>query len=207
MEKEKISNKNNLIIIFLVILQFLLIYLALKIDNLPVLFWFCNHTPLLLALSFYFKKPQLIKSLLNVGFLFQFFWTIDFFSKILFNKYIFGTTEYLFAEPYGWMVIIPILSHIVMMNLVLITTIKIKPQFTNLFYSTIYILFLFAFTVNFTPVDVNINCVHKVCNLGYTFQGYTYFWPLFTFFLIILPTHIIQNLLYKLNELIENGKE
>ena len=193
------KNRYDLIVIFFVVIQFLIIYLAFRIDDFEILFWFCNHTPFMFALFFYFRKVDLIKSIINVGLLFQFFWTVDFFSKLFFDSFIFGATSYVFEREFGILMLIPILSHLFVTSLSFILTYKYKPRLKSIFYSMIYAIVLYGFSLKFTLINSNVNCVHEICSLSYAPLGYIYLWPVLILFLIIVPTHVIQYLVWKLD--------
>jgi hypothetical protein len=161
-------------------------------------FWFCNHTPLLFAFSFFLKKKDLIKGLINVGFLGQFVWTLDFLGKIFFNYHIFNMTNYVFENPNGLWVLIPIGIHIFGTNVALFFTYKKKPNIYSAFYSLIYILFLYFGTLTYTLPERNVNWVFKIGGtINYANPIYTNAWPIIVFFLIAIPTQGIQYLLYK----------
>ncbi|MCA9460218.1 MAG: hypothetical protein KC550_06745, partial [Nanoarchaeota archaeon] len=111
------------------------------LDRYDVFFWFCNHTPLFFAFAFFLKKRNVIKGLINVGFLGQFAWTLDFLSKLLFDTYIFKVTQYVFESQNGLWVLLPIGIHMFSTNLALFFTYKRKPDIYTAFYSSIYIMF------------------------------------------------------------------
>jgi len=192
------DDKYDVAICFLVVLQFAVIYLAYRINDLPRLFWFCNHTPFILALLLYFRKKYIIKGIINIGLIFQFLWTIDFISKALFGFYLTGTTRYLFEGSFGWLIIIPVLIHIFSTNLALYFTYDSKPNIKALFYSLIYIIVIYGITLSFTSIETNINCVRTICGVSYSFDTYTNYWPALAFFLIVIPTQLIQFVFYKI---------
>jgi len=80
---KKDDNKFILIGFFFLFLQFFVFWGNYMLDRYDVFFWFCNHTPLFFAFAFFLKKRNVIKGLINVGFLGQFAWTLDFLGKIL----------------------------------------------------------------------------------------------------------------------------
>lgn len=197
--KEK--NRYLAIGIFFFILQFFVFLGNYHAENYDVFFWFCNHTPLFFAFAFILGKKDLIKGLINVGFLAQFAWTIDFLGFLIFKLYIFKVTDYIFETPNGLWVLVPIGIHVFATNLALISTYKKKPNLITLFYSLIYIIFLFAGTLTYTLDTNNVNCVIQLCGAtNLTFNGYTNFWPIIVFFFIAVPTQGIQYLMYKLHK-------
>jgi hypothetical protein len=197
------NRENQYIIIgyFFLIMQVLIILSNYYTGRMHVMFWFCSHTPLIFGLAFLLDKKDVIKGLINVGFLFQFAWTLDFLSKLIFNVYIFWVTDYLFNEPHGLYMLVPILVHILGANLALFMTYKEKPNLRALFYSLIYLVIIYWVSLAYTIPERNVNCVHLLCGIPqYTFPYYTNLWLLTALVLIVLPTHGIQYLLYRISQ-------
>ncbi|MDP4012963.1 MAG: hypothetical protein Q8R00_05160 [Candidatus Nanoarchaeia archaeon] len=196
------TDKNQYLVvgIFFLILQGITFYANYEATDFNVFFWFCNHTPLIFGLAFIFKKFDVIKALINVGFLSQFLWTTDFLSKVFFDTYLLSITRYVFEDMNGMWVLIPILIHMLGTNLAFFMTYKRKPKIRTLLYSLVYLVLIFGITTNFTLEERNINCIQQICGLpNLTFPNYTYFWPAVAFFLIIIPTQGIQYLIYRLH--------
>ncbi|MDA3855907.1 MAG: hypothetical protein PF569_06600 [Candidatus Woesearchaeota archaeon] len=191
------SNKFKVLGSFFLILEFTAILANGFSDRYDVFYWFCNHTPLIFAFAFFFRKKNVIKALINVGFIAQFLWTLDFLSKLIFNVYIFKVTRYVFEDIHGIYVLIPILIHVLSTNMAFYFTYKKKPTLKILFYSLVYLIFLYAMTLTYTDPARNINCVYEICGTTQlTFASYTYFWPIIVFFGIVIPSHGIQYLFY-----------
>ena len=190
-------NKHLLAGIFFLLLQLYVFYANYQSTNFDILFWFCNHSPLLFGLAFILKRIDFIKALINFGFLAQFFWTVDFIGKFFFDFYIFNVTNYVFEDINGVYVLIPILVHVLGTNLALFLVHHRKPKLKILIYSLVYVILLYGASLSYTDPERNINCVQYICGAqDYTFNGYTYFWPVLIFFFVVLPTHGIQCLLY-----------
>jgi hypothetical protein len=184
--------------IFFFLVQFFIILGNWNTDNYSVFVWFCNHTPVMFGLAFIFNKTQIVKGLINAGFLAQLVWTIDFLSKILFNTHIFNLTNYIFESPITIWILLTITIHMFTTNVALIITMKEKPQKISLFYSFIYIAFLYFLTLLTTIPEDNINWVFAIDSIVfYSHILYTIFWPITVFILVILPSHFIQYTLYK----------
>lgn len=183
--------------LFFLFLQFVVILGSFRTDTFDIFFWFCNHTPLFFAIAFFIRNMNLIKAFINVGFLIQFLWFLDFLFALLFDFYIIGMTNYVFEDLVGFTILIPILLHIFSTNVALIFTFKEKTNYVVLFYSFFYLSFLFFLTFLFTSPENNINCIYEICEFeSLTFPFYTYLWVPVMFFLIILPTFYFQKLLY-----------
>lgn len=202
------KNKYQIIALWFLLLQILVLFENLIVYRYNIFFWFCDHAPLILAIAFFTKNKDLIKSIVNFGFIVQFIWVIDFLSKLILDKSALGVTNYMFTGELGFLVLIPLLIHSLSVNVAFIHTYKIKPTTKVLVYSAIYIISIFALSLAFTPTERNVNCIHEICGLKqYTFQGYTSLWPILVFIIIILPTQGIQWLVYKWDKKRKKKKE
>jgi hypothetical protein len=196
------SNDNHYLFIgyFFLVMQFFVFLGNYQAERYDVFFWFCNHTPLFFAFAFFLKKRNVIKGLINVGFLGQFAWTLDFLGRILFGEHIFKMTEYVFEGDRGLWILLPIGIHILSTNIALYVTRKRKPDIYTLLYSSIYILFLFAGTLTYTLIERNVNCIYLLCGATHlTFNYYTYLWPILVFLIVALPTQGIQYIVHKIS--------
>jgi len=193
---KKIKNKYFFAGIFFLILQLILIIFNLSNGRLGVFYWFCNHTPMILAIGFFLKDKNIIKSIINVGFIAQFFWGLDLVYSLITQNSLFDITPYVFQHQ-GFSIIVPPLVHLFSTNLALIITIKEKPTKKTLLYSLIYTITLYLVTLILTnPID-NVNCIHEICVFrSFTPLNYNLLWVPLVFLLIILPTQLIQYLFY-----------
>ena len=181
---------------FFILLQVFVI-LGNSIDY-NVYFWYCNHISLFFAVAFFMKNNDMIKGLINVGFILQFLWAIDFIIALFFDVYIFNVTRYVFEDLSGIATLVPIFIHLLTTNVALYLTYDKKPTRKALIYSLIYMIFLYGITLLFALPSRNINCVYEICGLtSLTFPGYTLLWLAIVFLVIVLPTQGIQYLLYK----------
>lgn len=195
------KNKYNIIAFWFLFLQVLVLFENYFIYEYNIFFWFCDHAPLLLAIGFFTKNKNIIKTLVNFGFLAQLIWIIDFLARIIFNKSALGVTNYMFTTDFGFLVLAPLLIHSLSVNVAFIHTYKTSPTTKTLVYSAIYIMTIYALSLAFTPIEENVNCIHQICGLKeHTPQTYTFFWPILVFAIIILPTQYIQYLVYRLHK-------
>ena len=189
--------------IFFLFLQIVIIISNWGNSSYEVYIWFCNHTPLLFAIGMFLKEKDFLQGIINVGLLGQFVWVLDFLSQLLFNSHLFGVTRYLFENPFSFSTIISILIHILSTFIVLFYTYSHKPNTKGIIISIVYMIFLYLFSVLFTNPTYNINCVFTIEVCGISFVQvplYTYLWPILTSILVILPTHGLQYLLYKITK-------
>lgn len=195
---KKRDNQFILLGFFFLILQVFVFLGNYNSERYDVFFWFCNHTPLFFSLAFFMKKYNIIKGIINVGFIGQFAWTLDFIGKLFFDFHIFKMTNYVFENPNGLWILVPIGIHIFSTNLALYFTRDKKPNIYTAFYSLIYILFLYAGTLTYTLAEKNVNWIFEIGGeLNFSHPAYTPFWPILVFFILAIPTQGIQHLIYK----------
>jgi len=148
--------------------------------------------------SFFLKNINLIKALINIGFIGQFIWILDFIFKILTGKYLFGVTSYIFENNFTWLIFIPIIAHFFSTLLALILTLKEKPNFISIGFSLIYLVIIYILTLIYTNPLSNINCIYEICGFEtIILPFYTQIWPFFALLFIILPTYLLQVFIYK----------
>lgn len=197
------KEKKTFLVLGLSFLVLQLLIVLIKYDPLryDLFFWFCNHSPLFFGIAFLLNKKDVIKALINAGFIGQFVWILDLLSKLVFDIYLFNLTQYVFETPDVSWVTITIISHVLATNIALYFTYKSEPKRIILLYSFIYLILLYIITLSFTPIDRNVNCVYEVCGLtGLTFPFYFIFWPIAAFIVMVLPVYGLQNLLYNFSK-------
>lgn len=197
----KYLNSFTLVAIYFLFVQILIIYGNINTNTYDIFFWFCNHTPILFSIAFFLKNIDIIKTLINIGFLIQFIWFLDLLSKIFLGFHILGITEYLFLRENLLANSISVIIHLFTTSIAILFTYKNKTKNIVLIYSFIYLIFLYFSTLIFTQVENNINCLYLICSLeSLTFPFYNIFWILIMFVIIILPTFYFQKLLYFLSQ-------
>jgi len=132
------------------------------IGNWNQLFPLCYLVLLISGIGMVMKNGDLILSQINILFIIHFFWTIDFFSFLIFGKYLLGVTSYFFTETLVFQIIS--LQHIIFipLSLICLYLIKSKKKYTSLL-SILEVCIVFPLTFFFTPSQENINCVFKPC--------------------------------------------
>lgn len=177
---------------------FLLIQISAIIRNLPenyiYFLWFCDFAPLLYSISFFLKKSNWVKSIVNFGLIPQFFFLLDFFYVLFTRESLFGIIPNLFELNFFY-TLSTLLIHLSSV-LAFILTYKEKPQKLNYFYSIILIFFVYLLTLIFSSSNENFNYVY-INFLPFTIPYYTFFWPILAFLLLILPTQLFQEFIYK----------
>ena len=187
--------------VFFLVMQFFVIIANYPFDNVNVFFWFCNHVPLLFAIAFFLKDVQVIKGIINVGFLGQLVWTIDFIVRLIFGINFLNITGYLFETDSIFQWILVVFIHVFSTFVAFYFTYDKKPYMKSLLVSILYLILLYFFTYGFTPEEENINWVYMIgFGLEITHPLYVLFWPFITFIVVVLPTHFIQLYAYKLSK-------
>lgn len=193
------SRKMRIAGIFFLAMQALIMYANYRASRFDGLFWFCNHTPLLIGISFLIGRKDFIKAIINVGFLPQLIWTVDFLGRLFFGTCLFDVTQYVFEGLNGRDVLVAIITHMFAINIALFLTRKQKINKKVLLYSAVYLVSLLVVSFIYSPVDKNVNFIKYFGAPAYTFPGYTALWAVLAFVIVVVPTYFIQKGIYKIS--------
>ena len=168
-------------------------------DNYLFFFWYCDFVPILLSIGFFIKKTNFIKALINVGFLPQILFLIDFINNMITGKSLFLLTNELFsAGPF--FIISTFVIHL-STSFALLFTYKKEPNKRALYYSALILVLIYAMTLSFTPSNGDVNFIYNSSNGLHDFVAYvpyyTELWVFLAFVLLILPTQLVQHIIYK----------
>lgn len=189
------KNKYFIAGIFFLILQLMFLYKYIFLSNISNMLWFCSHAASILAIGFFFKKFDLIKGIISVGLIIQFFWFLDYFGKLFFDFYIFGVTDYMFLNTY-FSYISSLFEHLTC-SIALILTYKIKTKRKTLLYAFSYLLILLVVSLTFGDLNSNYNFVRNLIIFNeFTFTGYEIVWIIIAMTFIVLPVYFLQKWLY-----------
>ncbi len=182
--------------IFFLILQAIVVFMNLDAGRPGVLFWFCNHTPLFIGVAFLSRNIDIIKGFISVGFIAHGLWTFDFLGKLLFNKFIFGYSEYIFGAD-GLELLVPVLIHMFSITTAFLLTLREKTNKKVLLYALAYLVLLHGITIAYTIPEDNINCIQEICGFeNITLPYYSLFWSPLVFIIMVLPVYLLQVLIY-----------
>ena len=95
----KIKNKDvllNIIGVLLILFFVIRTIFLIKDGSFQDIFWLCNHAPLIFGIAILFRSSFWITAEISFVFIGVLVWVIDYFSKIIFDFHIFGSTAYLF---------------------------------------------------------------------------------------------------------------
>jgi hypothetical protein len=191
-----LEKKYKYLAIYFIILQILIIYRNYILDDLILIFYFCNHIAILLAFGFFTKNFQLIKGLINIGLIPQLIYAIEFFSEIIFKTNLISSTGDL--HTYSTITfIITLFIHFTTLFIAFYFVKNIKITKQSLIYSFSYILILYFTTILFTPIEYDLNCVYNACEISFLqFNNFIYLWIPITILFTIIPTYYIQKIIF-----------
>ena len=202
-KKTKKYYKQKEIFLTVVGVLFLLVGIIGIITNIIVktphsLIWFCNHASLILGFAFIFRSSFWITAELNIGFFPQLFWSIDVLSKLIFNRFVFGFTDYMFFPHQNKVLYIISWNHIFMLPITLIALYFIGQPSKNAWKgSFIHGVLLISMSYIFAN-GMNLNCMHESCLFFIpTNMAYKILWPLFALIIMIIPTNLLLCWAYK----------
>ncbi|MEK6918687.1 MAG: hypothetical protein AABW73_01480 [Nanoarchaeota archaeon] len=167
-------------------------------------FWFCDFASLPIAIGFFLKKDDFVKSIVNIGLFPQIIYILAFVYKIFSGVSILETIPDTSTIFYFTSSIIIHLSTI----FALCFTYKTKPRISTLFHSIMFIFGMYVIALFFTNPQDRINYVLSSRTLlPITIPYYTELWSLLTFLIVVLPTQGIQYLIYRYYEKNEGKKK
>lgn len=168
-------------------------------DNYYNFFWFCDFVPITLAIGFFLKKDSFIKSIVNIGLIAQLMYVSFYIYKLFFGVSLIDTippvTTFLYTTS-------SILIHL-STTFALMLTHKVKPTIKTLFSSLMFLFGMYVVALFFTTTEQRVNYVLSSRTLiPLVIPHYTELWVLLTFLVVVLPTQLIQYLIYRKS----NGK-
>jgi hypothetical protein len=181
----------NIIGITIIILSILRTYILIT-DSTPIhIFWLCNHIPIIIGIAILFRSSFVLiaeTSLLLIGSL---NWSLDFLSKLFFDKYLLGSTSYIFAA-FSADSGISILSHLSLLPLAIIAIFLIgKPEPKAWQLSIIHMIILIPSSFYFTET-YNLNCLLEPCISWLPdFALYTPLLFIVYFTIFVIPVNIL----------------
>jgi hypothetical protein len=157
-------------------------------------FWFCDFVSLPLAICFFIKKEKFVKSIVNIGLVAQLIYIVVSIYTLLSGNSILDTIL-LYSNIFYFLS--SILIHL-SVTFALILTYKIRPTVNTLFYSLMFLFGMYFVAIFFTTPAQGINYVLSSKTLiPLVIPHYTQLWVLLTFIVVVLPTQLIQYLIYK----------
>ena len=181
----------NIIGILIIIFSLARIYALFNYSTPIHLFWLCNHIPLIIGIAILFRNPFILAAEISLLLFGSLNWSLDFLSKLIFDKYLLGSTSYIFvamSADSG----ISILSHLSILPLALLALFLIrKPKPTAWKGSIIHMTALIPASLYFGKF-YNLNCFMKPCISwlpNFTAYPIIFFITYLTIF--VIPTSLI----------------
>jgi hypothetical protein len=156
------------------------------------IFWICGHTTLIMGLAIIFRNKFWLTAELNIILIPQIIWTIDYLGKLIFDKFLFGFTTYMFEG--NWIFKILSYQHLFVFILTIYAVYLIKPSKKAWIGSIIHGIFLLSSGLIISE-HYNINCAHRNC-LNFQIPHYLLIW-IITFLIMTILTNIILIKLFK----------
>jgi len=157
-------------------------------------FWFCDFASLPLAIGFFMKKDDFVKSIINIGLIAQLIYISFFIYKLI------SGTSALETIPTVTNVFYTSSSILIHLStpLALLFTYKTKPRIKTLFLSLMFLFGMYVVALFFTTPDKGINYILSSRTLiPFVVPHYTELWVMLAFLIVVLPTQLIQYLIYK----------
>ena len=187
--KQKILNTIGILFILLGVAG---IIVNINTQTLHFLIWFCNNTSFIIGAAILFRSRFWLTAELSIAFFPQILWSIDFLSKLFFDKFIFGFTDYMFFPSYPKALYILSWNHLFILPVALIVLYYMgKPVKDAWKGSAIHgaIILIPSFLLSSLG---NINCVTESCIFFIpTNLAYKILWPPLFFLLIVIPTNYL----------------
>lgn len=158
------------------------------------IFWLCDFAPFILSIGFLFRRDDIVKGMINIGFFPQILFLFGAFMIFFFSMDVFGvglTLEHL--SP--WFITTSVVLHLSLISSYFLNF-EVKPTYKSLIYSLILLVLMFFIAAYHTPVEENVNYVFIFERIG--LEEFTYMYIPLVFFIVVVPTFIFQVLMQKL---------
>ena len=157
-------------------------------------FWFCDFVPALFFLAFLAKDDEAVQGLVNIGLFPQIIYLV-----LLVYSAFAGLAPPGMSHQIGpWYVASSLVIHLSTL-LALFATRKIKPSRKTLIYSLGALCLIYIVTLLKTSPQDSVNYVYQpgTLNLPFLIPDYTFFWIPIVFIICVLPTQLLQRLIYQ----------
>ncbi len=158
--------------------------------DLVYLFWFSNHTTLVIGLALLFRSRFWLTAEVALGLLPELLWIVDFVSARFFSYPIFGFTSYLFDPSYPLLQYLLALQHLFVLPLAIIALWFMHPQRGSYGGAFLHGVLLWFSGYLLRP-QLNINCSYHACISFFEHKAYLLFWPFLALGIIWLVYRIL----------------
>lgn len=141
-------------------------------------FWFSNHTFVVLGLAVLFRSRFWVLAELCIGLIPESMWSVDFLARLFTGEHVFGFTSYMFKNgAFDWLHLYS-LQHILFVPAALYALYVLGGPEKGAWAGSLYHMIIlwplsFAFGTEF-----NLNCVFHDCGVFGFLPHYQFTWPL-----------------------------
>lgn len=181
--------------------------------NAQYIVWFSNHTFIIIGIALLLNSRFLVFAELCLGLIPEAYWSIDFLSKLLTGKFLFGTTAYMFTNGFNWVHLYS-LQHLLFVPMIILALCILGGPIKRAWIGSLIHMSILFFVSRLFPVKYNLNCVFNSSFLPVHFtKYYQIIWPIFILINIFLVYFVFmkffkkKNIKYKKNKDIKYGKK
>jgi hypothetical protein len=161
-------------------------------------FFFCNFSPILFAIFFFYRKYDFINGLIYFSLLSHLCFFVTYITRLIYNTPDLNLVGF---SPF-WAFFITLTTYLIHSTsfVALFLTRKIKPNKKSFMFSIFFMLFVYILTLLFTNPASGINYVYSTKKiLLFDIPHLTILWPFLALVICILPGMGIKNLVYNLS--------
>jgi len=168
-------------------------------DESPIyFFWLCNHIPLIIGIAIFFRNSFWLTAEISLLFFGSLNWSLDFLSKLIFDQYLLGSTDYIFTGI-SIQSATSILLHLSTLPLTLLAFFIIHEKNKTAWKGSLLHMIILTPISFYFGMEYNLNCLLKSCiDWLPTFNLYPIMFFISYFFLFVIPIN------WGLNKLLEN---
>ena len=191
-------DKYRNIAIFFFFMQIIVVIRNLSTDY-TVFFWFCDFAPGVYGVLFLLRKDDAVRGFVNIGLIPQIIFIFGIFYKLFFDVSLLGAATD--SLPLSTFYVASTLFIHTSSIIALIIVRKRKPSRKTLLYSLLFLIVMYFMTLGFTSPEGFVNYVYAQGSLfDFDIPYYTYLWIPLTFIIVVLPTHIIQYIVWRIGK-------
>ncbi|MFH0978624.1 MAG: hypothetical protein V1837_04950 [Candidatus Woesearchaeota archaeon] len=170
-------------------LQILVIIRNVLVSDYVSFVWFCDFAPMLLVLAIMFDSMAFMKAVINLGLISQIIFLFNFFGELFFGFNYWG-----FSGIFSYGIFYAVVSFVLhlLLTCVFYLTYCYEADGNTIAYSSAILLVMFIASLILTPANRNVNYVYNSNFLGYTPPLYSFIWLPLSFFLLVIPTNLLQ---------------
>lgn len=189
----KINNYLNFLGILFLTIGITRFLVLLVTGNLRYFIWFSNHVMLLLGIGVLLRSRFLVSAELCIALIPETLWSLHFLTRVLFNKYLFGVSHYVFDEGIN-LITITALQHLLVVPFGLLAFWWLGAS-SKAWEGSLVHLALLWISGFLAGQEYNINCAFRCVWVSFRSLGtYTLVWFLMVFIMIVLSSLILQGL-------------